>query len=97
MYFHAVSVTNGDEMPVDLPFTPTQKKMLLVLADGLPHPISELQECLYDEKGCSHNVNAHLTAIRKILRLKGEDIICQHINRSHRYRHVRLLHSPGAD
>lgn len=76
-------------------FTPTQAKMLKVLSDGLPHPVSELQECLYDDRGIAHNVNAHLTAIRKLLRPRGEDIICQHINHSHRYRHVRLLHSPS--
>lgn len=76
-------------------FTPTQRKILQVLSDGLPHPVSELQECLWDDQGIAHNVQAHLTAIRRVLRPRGEDIICQHINHSHRFRHIRLLRSPG--
>lgn len=76
-------------------FSPTQSKILAILSDGMPHSIEELQRCLWDEKGASHNVAAHLTAIRKVIRPRGEDIICQHLNHSHRYRHVRLLHSPS--
>jgi hypothetical protein len=32
--------------------------------------------------------------MRKILRPRGEDIICQFIDRQRKWRHVRLLHSP---
>lgn len=74
--------------------TPTvQQRMLAVLADGKPHRAEELHACLMDEMGASRNIRAHLTAIRKQLRPKGEDIVCVFVDRKYQYRWVRLLQS----
>lgn len=58
-------------------WTPTQKRMLAVLADGKPHRRKELHACLCDEMGPLSNIRAHLTHIRKRLRPLGMDIVCQ--------------------
>ena len=71
--------------------TPTQRAMLDVLADGLPHTREELHACLPDELGVIGNIRPHITAIRKVLRPRGQDIICETAYRRTRYRHVRML------
>ncbi len=73
--------------------TPTQKAMLCVLADGRPHTREELHACLPDELGALSNIQNHIAAIRKTLRSRGEDIVCEYHKRSLYYRHVRLLAS----
>jgi len=74
-------------------FTPTQQRMLNLLSDGLPHSREAMLECLQDEQVCSTAHTPHLLAIRKKLRPKGEDVICEYIKRRPYYRHVRLLPS----
>lgn len=69
----------------------TQRAMLHVLSDGLPHRRAELHACLPDELARQQAVNVHLTRIRKYLLPHGQTIICELVNRSISYRHVRLL------
>jgi DNA-binding CsgD family transcriptional regulator len=72
-------------------FTPTEKRMLRVLSDGLPHSRDELQLCLWDNLGAVSNIRCHLTSIRRKLRPRGEDVLCV-IHRSRpAYRHVKLI------
>lgn len=73
-------------------FTPTQKRILDVLADGLPHRRDELLDCL-DDPLCStrENLQAHLTRLRVKLRPAGHDIICQLLNNCLHYRHIVML------
>jgi hypothetical protein len=72
-------------------YTPTQRRMLRLLADGRPHPRAELKACLVDELGDWNNVQFHISRIRKRLRPKGQDILCVVANQQISYRHVRLL------
>jgi predicted Zn-ribbon and HTH transcriptional regulator len=73
-------------------FTTTQKKIIEVLSDGLPHTKEELHTCLYADDGDLDNIKPHLTALRKILRRKGEDIVCIWKGKFERgYMHVRLI------
>lgn len=74
-------------------FTPTHKRMLAVLADGLPHRREELHACLSDELGPINNIHVHISNMRKKLRARGQDIVCEVVNRRFLYRHVRLLAS----
>ena len=74
-------------------FTPTQLKMLSILSDGMPHTRQELHSCLPDELGPLSNIRIHIHNIRKSLRSKGEDIVCETTGRALFYRHVRLLAS----
>ena len=72
-------------------FTPTERAMLAVLSDGRPHPRGDLEACLPDALGSPANIHPHLTAIRKVLRPLGQDIICQVVNRRNYYRHIRIM------
>lgn len=74
-----------------LRFTPTQRRMLAVLADGQPHARRELRACLFDELGTASNIRFHLCSIRKVLRPLRQDIICELHRGTIKYRHVRLL------
>lgn len=71
-------------------FTPTQQRILAVLRDGRAHLRSELLACLWDELGARSNIRAHLTAIRKVLRTRGEDIRCEILDRAVYYRRIRV-------
>ena len=74
-------------------FTPTQQAMLDVLADGKPHTFDELKDCLPDELGVTENIFRHISAIRKRIRLQGQEIVCEFANRRKYYRHIVLLSS----
>ena len=70
-------------------FTPTQKKMLDILADGRIHTKEELHTC------CGPSslsvVAVHIVYLRKKLRPIGQDIVCVFERRRIHYRQVRLL------
>ena len=72
-------------------FTRTERRMMEILADGLPHSRRELHACLPDELGALKNIWTHLSRIRKKVRLKGEEIVCVIHNRTVHYRLVRLV------
>jgi hypothetical protein len=76
-------------MPQD-EFTPIQRRMLLVLSDGQPHAAAELHACLYERDAPLSNIQSHITAIRKRIRPKGQDIICVQ-NGETRYQHVVIV------
>ena len=72
-------------------FTPTQQRILAVLADGAYHPVYQLQDCLADELAGLSAVQFHVSTIRKKLRPKGEDIYCEMRGSGAYYRYVRVL------
>lgn len=74
-------------------FTETQERMLAVLRDGMAHHRNELRECCPDNMTSDSCIRAHLSNIRKVLRRRGEDIVCVWQDRCLKYRHVRLLAS----
>ena len=74
-------------------FTPTQARLFNVVSDGLPHQRAELLEAMQDSESTYRAVAVHMVAIRKVLRPKGQDIICELRNRRIYYRYVRLMHS----
>ena len=76
-------------MSSDDGWTPTQRRMLEVLSDGLPHTKEELHACC--GPSCVKNVRMHLSILRKKLRHKGQDIVCRFDKRVIKYQHVRLL------
>ena len=75
-------------------FTKTQARIFEVVRDGLPHQRTELLAAMEDTESTYRNVAVHVVAIRKLLRPKGQDIICELRNRRIYYRYVRLMHSP---
>jgi hypothetical protein len=75
----------------DKSLRPVERKLLAVLADGLAHSIAELGECMPTGDGDMATVKVHVCRIRKVLRPRGEDIICEMNSRRIFYRHVVLL------
>lgn len=74
-------------------FTPTEKRILAVLADGEPHLRNEVFACLQDPLAKPKSIHNHLCTLRIKLRYRGQEILCQLIGRSLYYRQVRTLHS----
>lgn len=77
----------------DKPLTKTQLRILHVLSDGLPHSRQEIHACLPDELSSMAAIQPHIVEIRKRLRPRGEDVVCEIGNKAISYRHVRLLAS----
>ena len=76
--------------------TPTERRILALLADGRAHTRAELLALLSDDLGAPSNVRAHVSNLRRRLRPKGEEIVCEVRYRCQVcYRHVRLL-TPAA-
>lgn len=78
-------------------FTPTEKRILQVLGDGLPHTKEELHTCLMDELSEVDTVKTHISNLRTKLQLRGQDIDCIKHNRRYKYRQVRLLKNPNLE
>lgn len=78
-------------------FTPTERRILAILGDGLHHSKDELRECLNDDLALNGTVMAHISNIRKKLQLVGQDIVCviPQGKRTGHYRQVRLLNRDG--
>lgn len=75
-------------------WTPTQQKLIDALADGLPKSPEELHAAI-GGYGAVKNIWAHLSAIRKKLRPRGQDIVCVYQKRKLHYLHVGLLRKAG--
>lgn len=76
-------------------FTPTQKRMLEVLADGAYHRREELHACLGDELSPISSIRVYLSNMRKLLRPQGETISCETRDGVTYYRHARIVASPN--
>lgn len=74
-------------------YTPTEQRILNLLADGLPHTRIEVFQCLWDDMGNLSNIRFHLSRLRGKLHRLGETIVCEIRNRRICYRHIRLLQS----
>lgn len=73
-------------------FTPTEQRILSVLADGEPHSREELYQCIDDELANRKRVLAvHICNIRLKLKPYGQTIVCQIGGIPVSYRHVVLL------
>lgn len=71
-------------------FTPTEQRILAVLADGRLHTRQELLAVLEDDQPGDKAVAMHVTRLRKKLLARGEHISNEYYS-GWFYRHVRLL------
>lgn len=76
-------------------YTPTEARIVAVLADGQPHTREELEETIGNPLNCRQTLNTHISAIRKKLRPRGQDIIGEYVRRQCHYRHV-ILYRPSS-
>lgn len=77
----------------DRDFTPTERKILLLLNDGCPHTADEMLPLLWDDMGTRNTVQCHITSIRKKLAQVGHDILTKVIKGKHHYVRVQLLNN----
>ncbi len=76
-------------------FSPTQQKILDVLADGEPHLFDDVLRGVGDPYMAMQTVFVHVSNLRRRLKLVGQAIVCEVDNRGRRYyRHVVLLPAP---
>lgn len=74
-------------------FTPTQKRIMDLLSDGLPHKRSEIIEKCLEDLSQPKAVSRQVGSMRPHLEPNGETIIAQLIGRTVHYRWVRLTGS----
>ncbi len=72
-------------------FTPTEQRILALLADGNAHSKIELDRCLNDDMAGANTLNTHLTNIRRKLSPIGQTVYCNRQNGCVLYSHVRLV------
>ena len=80
-------------MAVEVRFTPTETRLLRILADGNRHLMVELFECLDDELSSKNALAKAVCLLRKKLEPRGEGIIVEWWQRRRYYRQVRFLPS----
>ena len=71
--------------------TPTQRRMLGLLSDGLPHPRRELVDLLWDQASHPSTIQMHISNLRKKIAHKRQDIACVLWNRKICYRLVGII------
>jgi DNA-binding response OmpR family regulator len=71
-------------------FTPTEQRVLAVLADGEPHDKRQLMAAI-DELAEIATLRMHISNLRKKLRQRNETIHCVYRDRRYTYVHVRRL------
>jgi DNA-binding winged helix-turn-helix (wHTH) protein len=76
-------------------FTPTQIKLLSLLADGKGHTRQEIHALLYDRLDPVSNIRPHLCHLRRQLRSAGQDIRCELLGGVVSYRLVRVAETAG--
>lgn len=73
-------------------FTPTEQRLLAILADGLPHSSARLFDAISDELAELTAVKAHIWSIRqKFAKQAGFTIITQRIDGEYTYRLAGVL------
>lgn len=75
-------------------FTPTQLRIVQLLADGKPHSRKEIHELLWDETSDMTTIRYHISLARKSLALLGETIVCE-LNCGIWYRRIKVQELSG--
>lgn len=77
-------------------FSPIEKEIMFLLADGESHPVKVVAECLGDELASKNALQSHIKNIRRKIEGFGHEVVCSFENRRLCYRYVlslRLLSS----
>ncbi len=79
---------------MDNGYSPTQQRILNLLADGKPHSKDEIHELLEDDLAPVSAIHFHITQLRKKLEGRGQNILCVLHRRNAKFQQVRNLVSP---
>ena len=74
-------------------FTPTQWRIMELLADGLRHSIAELHKCVNDDLTTAAVVRVNLAHLRRKLRPNGSDIVFERQDNISYYRFTKINES----
>lgn len=72
-------------------FSPTEKKLLQVLADGKPHAVKLLMPLLGDELADKGNLSDHMLRIRRKIEGLGHNVVCVFRKRRMHYMYILTL------
>jgi DNA-binding winged helix-turn-helix (wHTH) protein len=73
-------------------FTPNERQLLRELSDGFGHRRDDLMRVVFDDSQASpYQIRNLVSRLRKKLRPRGHDIICEARDCRFFYRHVILL------
>ena len=74
-------------------FTPTEQRIMDLLADLKLHTKEEIRGCLWDEHADESAIKPHLHRIRQVLRPTGRDIatVWDRPTRAYQYRLISLV------
>lgn len=75
----------------DVKYTPTQRRIMDILSDGMPHPKEEIQETFYDPMAVSGAVRTHISYLRKKIEPTGFGILIEYVNHGICYRLVQFV------
>ena len=62
---------------VEVSFTPTEQRILLLLSDGRHHLKTELKDCLNDDLQSTNNIGVYIHRLRKKLHKINQDLACE--------------------
>lgn len=82
--------SNGKEEVAKPKRITVPQRMMNLLSDGRPHTLKDMEACL-EEDVPPLDISPHLTALRKALRPRGEDILCRREGNTTWYSHVRIV------
>lgn len=72
-------------------FNAMERKILFLLADGLPHKANDLVTAMNDPNWTRSNLSSQIKNIRPKIRTIHHDIICETRHRQYHYRYVISL------
>jgi hypothetical protein len=72
-------------------FTPTERRILDVLADGEPHTYADLLPVLDDDMAAPSAMRQHISRLRDKLNPQGEEIVSQCFGIYNAYRRFKML------
>ena len=84
--------SNGIPERQTVRFTPTERRILALLADGEAHSLADLLPALEDECAEPSTLNVHIARMRPRLNYFSQDVLCRERGGT-TYRLVRFLSS----
>jgi hypothetical protein len=72
-------------------YTPSEQRIIDLLADGMPHERREVLACLKDEMATLNSLSVMIHRLRPKVRELGQEIVTEYRRGGYWYRHIILL------
>lgn len=77
--------------------TPTQQRIMDLLADGKGHTREELHKCMPDELSSIANLYVHVHHLNRRLKQQGQEVVSRYEDGRYLYRHVQYVKPSSCD